>query len=152
VFFSAVMAFVHHCAAFTLVASLGIEVALRQPPLTIAVAQRMQKVDLLFGISAAVALLVGLLRVTFFEKGSDYYWDNAYFLTKFLAFLVAGLISIYPTLAFFSWRRSVRSGSVPSVQEHVARRLRLCLGLETLLIIVVLGCAALMARGFGTIS
>jgi len=152
VFLSAVMAFVHHCAAFILVASLGIEATLLQLPLTIPVAQRVQKADLLFGVSAAVALLVGLLRVTFFEKGGAYYWHNAYFLTKFFAFLVAGLISIYPTLTFLSWRRSMRSGSAPTAQEHVVRRLRLCLTLEALLIIVVLGCAALMARGFGTIS
>ena len=68
----AIMAFLHHLAAFTLVAALGVEVALFKPPLTALQARRIIVTDSLFGVSAGALLVVGLLRVFFFEKGADY--------------------------------------------------------------------------------
>src|ERR1700752_2195278 len=95
---SALLAFLHHAAAFTVVAALAVEVALFKPPLTATQALRLLRTDTIFGVSAAVVLLVGLLRVTYFEKGPGYYWHDAFFLIKFGAFLVAALISIYPAI------------------------------------------------------
>ena len=82
---AALLAFLHHLAAFTVVASLAIEVALFKPPLSLAQARRLQVTDLAFGISAAVLLLVGLLQVMYFGKGPHYYWHDAYFIVKFSA-------------------------------------------------------------------
>ena len=146
---SALMAFLHHLAAFTVVAALAVEVALFKPPLSLQQARRLLRTDNLYGIAAAVVLIVGLLRVWFFEKGPGYYWHDAFFLTKFSAFVVAGLISIYPTLIFVSWRTSLRAGLAPEVSLRHTRSVRMCLMLELSAIVVILGCAALMARGFG---
>jgi len=146
---SALMAFLHHAAAFTLVAALAVEVALFKPPLPLTQAQRLLRTDLIFGIAAGAVLVVGLLRVTYFEKGPAYYWHDAFFLAKFAAFLLAALISIYPTVTFLSWRASLRAGTVPAVAPACTRRVRLCLMLELTAIVVILACAALMARGAG---
>jgi putative membrane protein len=146
---SALMAFLHHAAAFTVVAALAVEVALFKPPLTAAQASRLLHIDTIFGVSAGVVLVVGLLRVAYFEKGPGYYWHDAFFLIKFGAFLAAALISIYPTLTFLSWRRGLKAGAAPEVSAGRTRTLRMCLMLELTAIVLILLCAALMARGFG---
>ena len=143
------MAFLHHLAAFTLVAALAVEVALFKPPLSLVQAQRLLRTDNVYGVSAGVLLVVGLLRVTYFEKGPAYYWHDAFFLIKLAAFLAAGLLSIHPTVTFLSWKKSLKAGIVPEVAAARVRSVRLCLLLELSAIVVILGCAALMARGFG---
>jgi putative membrane protein len=143
------MAFLHHLAAFTLVAALAVEVALFRPPLSVAQARRLLRTDAVFGAAATLVLIVGLLRVTYFEKGPAYYWHDSYFLLKLSAFVVAGLISIYPTVTFLSWKRELGSGTAPQPSPERTHRVRLCLMLELTAILVILFGAALMARGFG---
>lgn len=146
---SAFMAFLHHLAAFTVVAALAVEVALFKPPLTVTQARRLQRIDTVFGVAATVVLVVGLLRVTYFEKGPQYYWHDAYFLMKFAAFLVAALISIYPTVTFLSWNRALKTNSPPAITPERTGRVRMCLMLELAALVVILFGAAFMARGLG---
>jgi putative membrane protein len=146
---SALMAFLHHVAAFTVVAALAVEVALFKPPLSLTQAQRLVRTDTIFGASAAILLAVGMTRVWYFEKGPAYYWHDAFFLIKFGAFLVAALISVYPTVTFLSWNRGLKAGVAPEIPAGRTRSVRLCLMLELTAILVILLCAALMARGFG---
>ena len=112
---SALMAFLHHLAAFSLVGALAAEVVLFKPPLTVVQARRLQRTDQVFGAAAGVLLVVGLLRVVYFEKGVDYYFSNGFFLAKFTLFIVAGLISIYPTVLFISWNKALKEGQVPAM-------------------------------------
>ena len=146
---AALLAFLHHATAFGLVAALAVEVALFKPPLSVQQARRVLRADTLFGACSAVLLVVGMLRVAYFEKGPGYYWHDAFFLIKFGAFIVAALISIYPTVTFLSWRRDLRAGSMPQISLARTRRVRMCLMLELTAVVVILACAALMARGFG---
>src|SRR3984885_10725524 len=148
---SVLWASLHHLAAFTLVAALAVEVATFKPPLSAVQARRLQRTDLIFGIAATLLLIIGLIRVTWFEKGPAYYWHDLYFMIKFSAFILAALISIYPTVVILSWTRTVRSGQAPLISETTTRRVRMCLMLELTAIVVILPCAALMARGFGYI-
>ncbi len=147
--FSVLLAALHHLAAFTLVAMLAVEVALFKPPLSAVQARRLQRVDMIFGASATLLLLIGLARVTGFEKGPAYYWHDLYFLIKFSAFITAALISIYPTVVFLSWTRTLQAGGIPDIPDSCTRRVRMCLMLELTAIVVILPCAAMMARGLG---
>ena len=146
---SALMGFLHHPAAFTLVGALAVEVVLLRPPLSPTQAQRVLRTDMIFGASATLLLAVGLLRVTYFEKGPAYYWHDAFFLLKFGAFMLAALISIYPTVTFLSWNRGLKAGEAPQIDAGRTRRVRMCLMLELTAVLIILLCAALMARGFG---
>jgi putative membrane protein len=146
---SAAMAFVHHLAAFTMVAALAVEVAMFKPPLSPLQARRLQRTDLIFGVAATAVLIVGALRVAYFEKPAVYYLHDVFFIAKLAAFLVAGLISIYPTMTFLSWNAALKAGAAPQLSVERTRRVRLCLMLELTAIVVILLCAALMARGFG---
>ena len=65
-------AFLHHVAAFALVATLAVEFVLIRGELDARSARRLQLTDLVFGLSSGVVLLVGLLRVFQFEKSAPY--------------------------------------------------------------------------------
>jgi putative membrane protein len=144
---STLFAFLHHVCAFTLVAAVAIELTLIRQELTLASARRLQVTDLVLGIAAGALLVIGLLRVFFFEKGASYYFHSHAFLTKLSLFIVIGLLSIIPTREFLSWRGTLKTGQVPAIG---ARKLRLVTGIihgELLAIVIILLCAAIMARG-----
>jgi len=140
-------AFLHHLAAFTLVAAVALEFVLLRGPLTLWSARRLIAADAILGIAATVLLLVGLSRVFWFEKGAAYYFHNHAFLTKLSLFIVVALLSIVPTLEFLSWRKAVRQGDVPVVVEGKIKRVRMVLHIELAAIVLILLCAALMAKG-----
>jgi len=146
---NALLAFVHHVAAFTLVATLAVEFALIGAELNLRSARRLQLADMIFGVSSGVVLLAGLLRVFYLEKGPGYYFHSWPFLAKLVLFLGVGLASIPPTLEFLSWRNSLKQGQIPVLSTARRRRLRGLMRLELAGIVLILLCAALMARGIG---
>ena len=93
---TALMAFLHHVAAFTLVAALVVEFVLIRGELDATTARKLARTDVVFGISSGVLLVVGLLRVFYFEKGAGYYFHSATFIAKLALFVAVGLLSIYP--------------------------------------------------------
>ena len=125
-------AFLHHVAAFSLVSAL-VSQHLLFPD------RRVRAVDAVYGASAGALLVVGLLRVFFFEKGAAFYFGNVFFLAKLGLFLAVGLLSIYPTIMF---RREALS---PVQSRRVVIRLRLQLAG----VVLILLCAALAAKGGG---
>jgi putative membrane protein len=140
-------AFLHHLCAFTLVSAVAIEFVLVRGELTLSSARRMQVTDLVLGIAAGALLVVGLLRVFLFEKGADYYFHSHAFLTKFGLFIVIGLLSIIPTMEFLSWRGALKGGQVPVVSAKKLKLVTAVIHGELLAIVVIVLCAAIMARG-----
>lgn len=146
---TALMAFLHHLLAFTLTAALVYEFIAYRKDMSLAEIRRIQRVDLAYGISAGLLLIVGLLRVFFFEKGANFYMNNPFFWVKMTAFLLVGLLSIDPTIRYIRWNRSLRQNEVPEISESEYKRTRLLLWLEVSGIAVILFAAPLMARGIG---
>jgi putative membrane protein len=144
---STLFAFLHHLCAFTLVSAVAIEFALIRGELTLASARRLQVTDLVLGIAAGALLVVGLLRVFFFEKGASYYFHSYAFLTKFSLFIVIGLLSIIPTMEFLSWRGALKAGQVPAIGARKLKLVTAVIHSELLAIVIILLCAAIMARG-----
>ena len=142
-------AFLHHVAAFTLVAALAVEFVLIRMELTAESARRIRLADIVLGASAALLLAVGLLRVFYFEKGASYYFHSAPFIAKLALFVAAGLLSIYPTVEFVSWGKFLKRGSVPIVSPGKLRAVRTVIHWELIGAALILLCAALMARGIG---
>jgi putative membrane protein len=99
------------------------------------------------GAAAGLLLVVGLCRVFFFEKGAAYYFHSHAFLTKFSVFIVVALLSIVPTVEFLRWRKPVRAGQVPAVSEARLKLVSRIIHGELAAIIIILLCAAIMARG-----
>src|SRR5204862_7435759 len=96
------VAFLHHLAAFTLVAALAVEFVLIRGELNLGTARKLQRIDMVFGLSAGVVLVVGLLRVAYFGEGASYCFHSAPLIAKLCLFLIVGLLSIYPTVDFRS--------------------------------------------------
>lgn len=137
---AAFLAFLHHLAASALVAGIAVEFVLIRDANTNA--RRLALTDMVVGISAGVLLVVGVLRVMYFEKGAAFYMNNAAFIAKMALFGAVALLSIYPTVKFLSWRRKA-----PDAASVAA--IRRVLHLELAGVVLILLCAALMARGIG---
>ena len=144
---STLFAFFHHVAAFTLVSALAVEFVLIRQELTLANARKLPVVDAVLGGSATLLLIVGLLRVFYFEKGAAYYFSSHAFLKKFAVFIVLAGLSIVPTVEFLSWRKAVNAGQVPVVAARKMRLVRSLIHGELAGVVVILLCAAIMARG-----
>jgi putative membrane protein len=140
-------AFLHHLCAFALVAALAIEFTLVRQELTLVSARRLQVTDLVLGIAAGLLLIIGLCRVFFFEKGASYYWHSHAFLLKFGLFVIVGLLSIIPTMEFLSWRGAIEEGRIPVMEASRRRRVTGIIHVELFAIVIILLCAAIMARG-----
>jgi len=106
-------------------------------------------VDLVYGISAGLLLIVGLLRVFIFEKGVNFYIHNPFFWVKMAVFALVALMSIDPTLRFIRWNRTLKEGRPPVISEAEFKRTRLLIHLELAGIVIILLAAAMMARGIG---
>jgi putative membrane protein len=146
---SGIMAFLHHLAAFTLTAAIIYELVTFRKELSLADARKIQRMDILYGISAGVVVVVGLLRVFYFEKGAPFYAQNWFFWIKMAGFALAALLSIYPTIRFVSWRKFFARNQVPEISDQEFSRIQLILRLEMFAIGLILFSAAMMARGIG---
>lgn len=146
---TALMAFLHHLMAFTLVACVVYEFIAYRKGMSIEEARRIQRADLMYGISAGLLLVIGLLRVYFFEKGPAFYTNNPFFWLKLNTFLVVGLLSIDPTIRYLRWNKILKENRTPEITDSEFKRTRLILTLEVIGLAVILLAAALMARGIG---
>ena len=146
---SAIMAFLHHLAAFTLTAAIIYELVTFRKELSLADARKIQRMDILYGISAGVVVIVGLLRVFYFEKGAPFYAQNWFFWTKMAGFALAALLSVYPTIRFVSWNKFFARNQAPEISDQEFSRIKLILRLEMVAIGLILFSAAMMARGVG---
>jgi len=143
------LAFLHHLAAFTLVAALAVEFVLIRGELNLGTARKLQRIDMVFGLSSGVVLVVGLLRVFYFEKGASYYFHSAPFIAKLSLFVIVGLLSIYPTVEFASWGKSLKQGQMPVLTGRKIASIRSIIHWELAAVAVMILCAALMAKGVG---
>ena len=146
---TAFFAFLHHVAAFALVAGLAVELVLIRDELTAATMRRIVRVDAIVGLSAAAVLLVGLARVFWFEKGAAYYFHSWPFIGKLGMFTLVALLSIHPTVSFVKWGQALRQGRTPVVDAAAQRKLRRLIHAELGGVVLILLFAAMTARGIG---
>ena len=144
---STFFAFLHHVAAFTLVAALAVGFVLIRQEVTRPGAIRLLVADAVLGASAVTLLVVGLLRVFYFEKGASYYFSSYAFLTKLSIFLIVAASSAAPTIEFLSWCKAVKAGQAPSPTPAKLNLIRKIIHFELIGVVVILLCAAIMARG-----
>jgi len=147
---SALFAFLHFFAVFGIFAALVLQWRTMSPTPTVAEARRIQISDRWYGILAVVVLVVGFLRVYFFEKGKGFYGANPFFQAKLALFLAVGLLSIYPTIRFLKWRAQTKQGLAPLLAANEYKSIVTVLRVELVLLLATALCANLMARGVGS--
>jgi putative membrane protein len=139
---SSFFAFLHHVLAFTLAAALAVEFVLIRGELNANTARRLVRADIVLAVSATALLVVGLLRVFYFEKGAGYYFHSATFIAKLALFVLVAILSFYPTAKFISWRKKgIDPAAVPLIRRLIH--------LELVGVVLILLFAALMADGIG---
>ena len=145
----ALLSYAHILAILTMTVLLASEAALcRTEWLNAAVVERLAKIDMVYGASAIAVLLTGAARVIWGAKGMGWYLTNPLLHVKFTLFIVMGLLSIGPTLAYLRWRRALRAdGTLPDALQ-VRNTRRLVMVQAHILPLVPLA-AVFMARGFG---
>lgn len=146
---NAIIAYIHFLAAFTLVFALLFEWVTYSKSISLVEAKRLQRVDMLYGISATVILIFGFLRVLYFEKGSEFYFNNPFFQMKLFTFLIVGIFSIYPTIKFLQWRKDTNSNKFPSFTDKEFTTIKWILRIEAIGLLVIILAASLMAKGIG---
>ena len=144
----ACLAAFHLLAILTLVVFLSSEAALcRAEWMNAAVVRRLSKLDLIYGIAAGVLLLSGIARVVWGAKGMDWYMSQPLFHLKVTLFVLAGLLSIKPSLDFRRWRKALDAhGSLPA--EGEVRAARRWIMWQAHLIPVIAVVAVFWARGW----
>jgi putative membrane protein len=146
---AAFVAFVHFLAFFVLTTTLVLQLGLLSNSISVATARRIRRADRVSGIAAILVLIFGFLRVYYFEKGADYYFDNTFFLIKVALFIAAALISIYPTVCYARWGSELKQEIAPDISTATLLRIRKIIHYELIGILGILLCASLMAKGFG---
>jgi len=142
----ALLAWFHYLAIFVLVVIMAAEAVLLRPGLSPDTVRRLALYDRLYLASALAVLATGVLRLTLGAKGAAFYMGNPWFHAKIALFVIIGLCSIPPTLAFLRWSKQPQ-GYVPPEAE--IRRARRWVMIESHLFILLPLFAALMARGIG---
>jgi putative membrane protein len=138
------LAIAHHILVFALFGVLFAELVLVRKGVDLATVARVARIDLMYGAVAGLIVAVGFSRAVFAAKGWLYYSHNLFFHLKVGTFLVIGLLSVPPTLAYIRWRRA---GIAPTdAQVAGARR---WLVAELVLFALLPAFAAAMARGYG---
>ncbi len=62
-------------------------------------------------------------------------------------FIIAGLLSIYPTIEFIRWNKALKLDQVPALAPAKRRLISMLIHAELTCIVLMLLAAALMARG-----
>jgi putative membrane protein len=137
----------HHMLVFALFGILAAELVLVRRGVDLATLGRVGKIDLWYGVLAALIIVVGFSRAVFAAKGWVYYSHNLFFHAKIGTFVLIGLLSVPPTIAYIRWRRA---GSIPTDAQLAS--VRRFLWAELLLFAFLPAFAAAMARGYGEFS
>lgn len=141
------LAYAHFVAILSVVVFLTSEAALcRSEWLNAAVVRRLARLDVIYQAAAIAVLLTGLARTWWGVKGMGWYWHQPLLHIKLTLFVLIGLISIKPTLAFMRWRKQLdATGALPNEAE--VRGVRRLVMIEAHLLVLVPLAATLLARG-----
>lgn len=145
----ALLAYLHYTAIFFLVGFLAAEMVLVRGALDARGVRLLGKVDVAYFLSAIAALVTGGLRLVWGTKGPNFYVESWPFYVKIGLFVLVGVVSVQPTLAFIKWRRMLERDArwqVPEAERARARRLLL---VQVHLAAMIPVFAVVMARGLG---
>ena len=142
-----VLAIGHHIAVFSLLGVLAAELVLMRKGVDLQTLGRVGRIDLWYGVLAGLIVAVGFARAIFAAKGWAYYSHNLFFHLKIATFVIIGLLSVPPTIAYIRW---CRAGLAPTDAQVAS--VRRFLWAELLLFAFLPAFAAAMARGYGEFS
>jgi putative membrane protein len=141
-----IVAWMHYVSIMLMVASLLGEHLLLKPEMDVAQARTLQRLDIVYGASATIVLVTGLLRM-FLEKGPAYYNHHIAFHILFGLFVIAALLSIYPTMVFLRWRADTKAGRGQQLAAAQFKKIQMIVRVEMTLLLLAPFFATWMAHG-----
>lgn len=147
---SAIVAYLHYLSIGVIFASLSIELFTLKQELNIKEAWRILWADSAYGISAVVILVTGILRVLYFAKDTAYYMNQPVFWIKVSLYLFVGTVSLYPTISFLRWIKSLLAEKPPEITINQYQRLKNIIIFELVGFSIIPLFASMMARGIGS--
>lgn len=145
----AVLAYLHYIAIFILFAFMTVQAVLLRGPLEERTVRLLGRMDVWYFGSAAAALVTGFMRAGMGVKGGDFYFGAWPIYVKIGLFLVVGIVSVYPTLAFIRWKRALEHDAAWRVPADEQARIRKLVMVEVHLAALIPVFAVIMARGLG---
>jgi putative membrane protein len=146
----AILAYFHFAAILALVWFLAKEWTLLRAGAPNIDTERLANADAGFGLTALAVLVTGGLRAVYGAKGWSFYAHNPAFHVKVTLFVIVGLVSIAPTIAFLRWRKARRADPAYAVAEAEWKRARRFVMIELHLIALIPLAAVIMARGLAS--
>ncbi|MCC6983305.1 MAG: DUF2214 family protein [Bauldia sp.] len=143
-----ILAILHHLLVFSMMAVIAIEMTMVRPDMRGREIGRLARIDTVYGLSAALIIVVGVLRVFFGIKGAGYYLVSPSFWAKMATLVVVGLLSIPPTMRIARWRRAAAADPIFTPPLDDVQGVRRFVHIEAGLFLLIPVFAAAMARGF----
>lgn len=140
--------YLHYISIMVIMGALMTEHLLLKPEMDASRIKSLATIDLIYGISALLVLGTGLLRWFVYGKGFDFYMSNPIFHIKLTLFIIMGILSIWPSIAFLRWNRALRNGEEPVIDARSVKRIHLFLRIELTILVAIPLLAVLMARGY----
>jgi putative membrane protein len=120
--------------------------ALRVPLGDAEAIKRVLYADNFWGLAAMLWIITGVARAFGgLEKGTDYYLNNTLFILKMLALLGIFVLEVAPMVTFMRWR--IQSGRGQTLATERAPLFATISLIQTGLVVLMVVCAVLMARG-----
>ena len=138
------LAVAHHILVFGLAIMLAMELAYlraERPPVG-----RLAGLDAGYGVTSLLIIAFGVCRVLWGAKGWAAYEANPFFWAKVATFVVMGLCSVAPTMAFLRWRKAFQTDPAFAPEVTEVTRVTRWVRIELLLLLPLVGFAAAMAR------
>lgn len=145
----AALSYLHYMAIFLLFAFMTVELILMRGTLDLERVLLLGRYDIWYFGAAGAALFTGFLRLGLGAKGASFYTDHWPLYVKVGLFVVVGLLSVKPTLAFIRWKRMMEKDPAWRVPDDERRSIRRILMSEVHLTALIPVFAVIMARGIG---
>lgn len=143
-----VLPWIHYVAIMMMAGALVAELYLLRLEQSQATVRLLPRVDMFYGAASVAVFVTGILRIYFGGKGPDWYWANGLMHGVIGVFVLAGLISLIPTLRFRRWAAAnFASGALPSGVELRKIRPLIHTQLSALALIALMITA--VAKGYG---
>ncbi len=142
--------YLHYIGIMILMGALITEHVMLKPRVGKEQIKSLTKVDMIYGISAGIVLITGLLRWFLVDpKGAEFFTKNHLFHIKMTLFIVIVVLSIFPTIKFLKWRRRVNTSEIFEPGEKEVKKQLMFIRIELLLLAIIPLLAVLVARGTG---
>jgi putative membrane protein len=146
----ATLAYLHFAAIIVLFSFLTVQAVLLRTTPDERVVRLLGRSDIWAAAAAGATLVTGFLRAGLGAKGGDFYFNAWPIYVKIALFVIVGLMTIKPTLAYIRWRKAFEQDAAWSVPaaEHAAVRKRVMAEVHVGALIPIF--AVIMARGLGS--